>query len=284
MSESYKEKRKEFIEPIRFNNMSKDREFSKTLEVDNIRKGKVYKAKKSYRANSDEKQRKSARKKLAKSITRTMIGILAVGTIGVSAVKVKEYKEDKNAITLEQALENGKTLEDLSVSEETIKDMNYLEEKLNKENLTYEELIELAAKFPNLQKRIIKEKIGNEIDVPATDIVFVSPDKNPDDIINTGNEGESYTKRWSSDAIFGKKTVASDITKYRDEIIESQNMESSLKAGEVSMNEAKEFYQKAIDKIHQVVAWEISTDEKGNIKVDKIQTSELEKDDGFERE
>ena len=84
-----------------------------------------------------------------------------------------DYRDSKNTITLEQALDNGKTLDDLGIDEDIQYRIENIEEKLADENLKNEEIIELSSKIESLQMDVIKSKLSEVLNVSPSDIKLV---------------------------------------------------------------------------------------------------------------
>lgn len=268
---SYKEKRNEFLKSIQ-----------PKLQVIDVQRP-TYKASKDARAKSQEKQRRSTRKRLLKKV-----GALAAITatsivVGTSAVN-KVYEEQissKKQITLEDALKNGKTAEDLGIKEETIQEIHNLKSEIEDESLSYEEMLEIARKLPMIEKEVMKEKIAMAIGVEMHNIKFVAPTKDVP-VCSVAVKGKgNYSRKNAINQMTGK-TVSPDIIEYIEDIIEAQDMKDSLNAGTVGIKEAKEFYKSAIEKTKQVAAWEVNADEKENITVEKTKILDLEQDDELE--
>lgn len=281
---SFKEKRKSFFEEIKLKEEIKPKEEMEAkgeIQVININQ-KSLKAKKSARKNSKEEQRRATRTRFLKkvgAVTAIIATSAVLGAAGASKAYDK-YVDDRRAVTVEQALKQGKTPESLAISQDTIEDIENMNEILGK-GLTYEEMLEVSEKFPKIQKQMLKEKIAMAMEVEIEDITLRPPMEDIGTCVIIEGKG-CYEAKNPINQIQGR-SVSKDIINYIEEIIETQGMEDDFKANMVGMEEAKAFYQKAVKRMSQVAAWEIEADEKENIGVEKISQLELEMDDDEER-
>lgn len=268
-------------------------------------KKKEYKAKKSAKRGSNEKQRKETRKRLARKV-RT-IAAIAVSTISIGGVAggvmgeklYNELEERRDTVTLEQALEAGKKLEDFSLQEDDIKKLKDMNETIEKDDITYKELYEIAQEIPGLRQLFLKEKMVEAFKTPEDDNfdwkmnpagIGMPKQLIVDDIefeIDPSGKGiciEIQGKgTYRSEKVSDYKTFSSDIQEYIDEIKEEQEMREAMEGKNVTIEEAKEFYEKAIEKVNQQATWTIEITQEGNLEVEKMKQSELERDDEWER-
>lgn len=269
-------------------------------------KRKEYKAKKSARRESHEEQRREARKKLRKKV-RT-IAAIAVSTISISAGVVaggvlgeklyNELEESRNAVTLEQALQAGKKLEEFSLQEDYVKILQDMNQMIEKENITYEELFDIAEEIPGLKQLFLKEKMveafksleDNKIDrkmnpagigmpkyLIADNIEFQADDSGEGVCIYVPGKGT-----YRSEKVSDYKTFSPDIEEYIEEFREAQRMRKAMEEKSVPMEDAKEFYEKAIKKINQQATWKIEIEDERKLEVEKMKQLELEMDDELE--
>lgn len=272
--ESFKEKRKAFLEEVKREGEIQLIDITRKEEP---KKQQEYKAKKSARENSKEQKRKIARTRFFKKV-----GVITA-MIATSAVlgAIKTYGEhiaDKEPATLEQVLEKEKTGESLSISQETIEDIEDMNETLE-EDLDYKKMLKVAGKFPDIQMSVLKEKIAMEMGVKTKDITFKPPKDGYSVRVLIKGKGSYETKSPINQKIQGK-AISEDIANYIEEIIEAQGKEEALEANIISLEEAKAFYQKAFKRMNQVAVWKIQADEKENISVEEI--NQLELDNGWE--
>lgn len=296
---SYKEKRKNFIK-----NMEAKPEKRETQVKERTIKKRKYKTKKLARRRSKENQRREARKRLIKKVRNFSLIAVSTISIGIGVGKqigeklYHELEESRNVVTLEQALEAGKKLEDFSLQEDDIKKLQDMNETIEKEEITYEELFAIAQEIPGLKQLFLKEKMVEAFKTPEDDNfdwkmnpagIGMPKQLIVDDIefeIDPSGKGiciEIQGKgTYRSEKVSDYKTFSSDIQEYIDEIKEEQEMREAMEGKNVSIEDAKEFYEKAIKKINQQATWKIEMDEEGNLEVEKMKLSELEMDDELE--
>lgn len=296
---SYKEKRKNFIK-----NMEAKPEKRETQVKERTIKKRKYKTKKLAKRKSKENQRREARKRLIKKVRNFSFIAVSTISIGIGVGKqigeklYHELEESRNVVTLEQALEAGKKLEDFSLQEDDIEKLQDMNETIEKEEITYEELFAIAQEIPGLKQLFLKEKMVEAFKTPEDDNfdwkmnpagIGMPKQLIVDDIkfeIDPSGKGiciEIQGKgTYRSEKVSDYKTFSSDIQEYIDEIKEEQEMMEAMEGKNVSIEDAKEFYEKAIKKINQQATWKIEMDEEGNLEVEKMKLSELEMDDELE--
>ena len=239
---------------------------------------KKFIAKKSARKNSKEEQRKEIRKRIFKSagvLAAITVTSAILGAEGASKIYDK-YVEDRKSVTLEQALEKGKTAENLAISQEIIEKIEDMNETLGR-GLNYDEMLEVARKFPEIQKSMLKEKIAIAMGVEAKDITFIPPNEDIGVCVAIQGKG-CYEAKNPINQIQGR-SISKDIINYIEEIIEAQGIEDDFKVNRISMEDAKAFYEKATKRMNQVAVWDVVVDERENIGVEKISQLKLELDD-----
>lgn len=276
---SYQERRKQFGKAL---------EYEGEIQVPNIKRNEEriqqerYRTGKSTRKRVTKKQKRIAKAKLLRN------RILAVGLAGITVFggfkALDEYRDSKNTLTLEQALENGETLEKLGISEETAAEIGKLTKILDGD-LTNKKLIDIAEEIPDIQKRVIKEKIGDIIEIEkVSDITLIPAHKFDATRISIEGQG-AYEKQGFINTILGEKTISGDIAKYIDRIGNAQGKRDEILEGNINKKEDIKYYRNAIKEISKFAAGEIEIDEKGNISIEKTRVSELEKakekDEGF---
>jgi hypothetical protein len=278
---SYKEKRRAFLitlkEEIEPNQEAKPKGEIQIIDINR----KKFTAKKSARKNSKEEQRKEIRKRIFKSagvLAAITVTSAILGAEGASKIYDK-YVEDRKSVTLEQALEKGKTAENLAISQEIIEKIEDMNETLGR-GLNYDEMLEVARKFPEIQKSMLKEKIAIAMGVEAKDITFIPPNEDIGVCVAIQGKG-CYEAKNPINQIQGR-SISKDIINYIEEIIEAQGIEDDFKVNRISMEDAKAFYEKATKRMNQVAVWDVVVDERENIGVEKISQLELELDDEWE--
>ena len=296
---SYKEKRINFIK-----NMEAKPEKRETQVKERTIKKRKYKTKKLARRRSKENQRREARKRLIKKVRNFSLIAVSTISIGIGVGKqigeklYHELEESRNVVTLEQALEAGKKLEDFSLQEDDIKKLQDMNETIEKEEITYEELFAIAQEILGLKQLFLKEKMVEAFKTPEDDNfdwkmnpagIGMPKQLIVDDIefeIDPSGKGICIDIQgkgtYRSEKVSDYKTFSSDIQEYIDEIKEEQEMREAMEGKNVSIEDAKEFYEKAIKKINQQATWKIEMDEEGNLEVEKMKLSELEMDDELE--
>ena len=275
-----------------------------TKKQENREKQKKYVAKEPAKRKSKENQRREARKRLIKKVRNFSFIAVSTISIGIGVGKqigeklYHELEESRNVVTLEQALEAGKKLEDFSLQEDDIEKLQDMNETIEKEEITYEELFAIAQEIPGLKQLFLKEKMVEAFKTPEDDNfdwkmnpagIGMPKQLIVDDIkfeIDPSGKGiciEIQGKgTYRSEKVSDYKTFSSDIQEYIDEIKEEQEMMEAMEGKNVSIEDAKEFYEKAIKKINQQATWKIEMDEEGNLEVEKMKLSELEMDDELE--
>ena len=141
----------------------KRNEFEGEIKVPDIKRNELPCER--YKIRKIERQ-KQIRKRLG---IAALAGLLAFGSLRA----YMDYRDSKNTITLEQALDNGKTLDDLGIDEDIQYRIENIEEKLADENLKNEEIIELSSKIESLQMDVIKSKLSEVLNVSPSDIKLV---------------------------------------------------------------------------------------------------------------
>lgn len=310
--ESFKKKRKDFLKRvdqkgeveligIQRENASK---LERRVERYEPKETKQYKAKSSERKKSTEEKRRETRIKLWKKVKKTTaiaVLTLSTGIAGGSIIGSKLYhkvENNRNVVTLEQALKGGKTSEDLSIKESYLKLLQEMEQTIENENMTYEELLEVAEELPGLKQIILKEKIAKAFRTPEYDENDWKMNPSGKGISKQVQEEDINFKAdvdkkgicidiqgkgtYRNEKVSDYQTFSSDIQEYIDEVKEAQRMRVDMERRDVSIEDAKEFYKKAIKKINQQATWKIQMDEEGNLEVGKMRQSELQIDDGWE--
>lgn len=272
---SYKERRKQFTKTMEYNG---------EIQVPNIRREKEIQPER-YRTRKKmtQKQKKLAKAKVWRN---RALAVGLAGTIAFGGVKAwNNYKDGKNTLSLEQALENGETLEKLGISEEIATEIGELTTMLEGD-LTNEELIDIAEGIPDIQMEVIKEKMANIIEVENLNDINLIP-TNKDDTAKMYIEGQGmYEREGIINSIMGSKTISVDIADYIDRIAEAQGKAVKMQKGDIDRKQDIKYYKNAIEEISKFAAGEIETDKKGNISIEKTRVSELEKakekEEGFE--
>lgn len=277
---SYKERRKQFAKTMGYEG---------EIQVPNIRRDKEdqkqqerYRAKKINRKSLTKKQKRRAKAKLLRNraIATGLAGIMIFGGFN----GLHEYRDSKNTLTLEQALENGETLENLGINEKIATEIDELTTKLEGD-LTREELIDIAEEIPEIQMEVIKTKIADKIEVESLQDIKLTPTTG---ILNTRMDIEGkggYEADKIMHTVLGEKTISSDIAEYIDRIGNAQGKRDKILNGNMDKAKDIKYYRKAIKETSKFAAGEIEIDEKGNISIEKTRVSELEKakekDEGF---
>lgn len=313
---SYQERRKEFAKGVAYDgeikvpNIQRTKEekarlyeMHKKIEQEERIKQERYRAQKSYRQKMIKRKRTLA--KLARRVTTVgLAGLVAFG--GFKACQ--EYRDSKNTITLEQALENGETLESLGLDEtmaigvengETIRigidaELERLNEKLNR-NLTYQELAELTEEIIKLQKVVGKSKLKNALNIdnikdielrPAIEGTFINVDDahyEESGIINMFDLVGADNAIPYVNAALDNKTISSEIASYIHEIDTMQEVEANMKEGDISKSRATKACKTALEETSKFAAAKMEIDEKEDhqgthISIQKTRVSELEKE------
>ena len=276
---SYQERRKKFAKTVAY-----DGEIqvpNKRREEERIQPER-YRTRKSNREKLTQKQKRLAKAKLWRN---RALAVGLAGTIVFGGFKAwNEYRDSKNTLTLEQALEHGKTLEKLGINEEIATEIGEYTTKLEGD-LTNKELIDIAEEIPDIQMKVIKTKMANKIeDVNLSDIDLIPADRF--DTAKMYIEGQGvYEREGIINSIIGDKMISVDIADYIDRIDGAQEKERKMKKGDINREQDIKYYRKAIKEISKFAAGEIEIDKKGNISIEKTRVSELEKakekDEGF---
>lgn len=239
-----------------------------------------YKSKKSNRQKLIKKQKRQAIKKLKnKVIAYGLIGIMAFG--GFKAYN--EYKDSKNTLTLEQALENGENLENLRINQEIANKIEELNTAINGD-LTNEEIIKLAPEITNLQFEVAKTKVADTFNVDIDDVKLYSAAKGEDEKACICIEGKRYYEETLSNKVFGVKTVSSDMADYVDAIAKMQEIEKQVLTGNINRDNLIEIYKETIEETSKFAAGKMEKDKNGNLIIEKTRVSELEEAKAKEKE
>lgn len=277
---SYKERRKQFAKTMGYEG---------EIQVPNIRRDKEdqkqqerYRAKKINRKSLTKKQKMIAKAKLLRNraLAAGLAGIMIFG--GFNALH--EYRDSKNTLTLEQALENGETLEKLGINEKIATEIDELTTKLEGD-LTREELIDIAEEIPEIQMEVIKTKIADKIEVESLQDIKLTPTTETTDTRISVEEKGGYERNNIINVILGEKTISGDIADYIDRIGNAQGKRDEILNGDIDKEKDIKYYRNAIKETSKFAAGEIKIDEKGNISIEKTRVSKLEKakekDEGF---
>ncbi len=288
---SYKDKRNEFTKTlkcegeIKVPNIEKNPErikFEQERAEQQKHKEIRYQCKKLNRGLLEDKKTREAKRKFAREIkTMAAISLTSIAAILGASCTYNNYAKEKNAITIEQVLENDKKLEEIGVNEDTIKDIIEMKEIFEKEEITDEDVIHLANNLPELQEDVLKQKIANAVGTKVTDVILNPFDGNRETHVTIDKKG-SYERDNMVNQLMGN-TVSPDIIDYIDEIAKTENMSKKVKNGEISKEQAERFYKKAVDKICKVATWEVQADKKGNLIVEKNLEKKQEQEEEIER-
>lgn len=268
---SYKERKEKFQKSMKVNTENR-------IQVPNISRssqGERYKAKKTYRKTSTKEKRKESKKKLIEKVGKKIFIAGLAGLLVFGGVKAyNEYRDSKNTLTLEQALENGETLQSLGINKEIEEELNELSVALE-EDLTNEELIKLATKITGLQLDVAKTKIADTLEVEEYEIKLNA--SKGEDGANVYVDGKgTYIKDTPINNILGEKTISKEIEDYIDEIVKMQGIENDILKGDINREELVKAYEKAIEETSKFAAGELKQDKDGNLVLNKTRVSELE--------
>ena len=226
---------------------------------------------------------KRANKKPKRKLKKLLKRGLAIGTaclIAFGGYKAySEYKDSQNTLTLEQALENGETLDKLGIDRPIEEKLSKLEE-IMQSDLTNQELIELSDEMVDLQFDTIKTKLSNTLGIEEKDIKLY-PREDENEGARVDIKGNIYTEKG---IIEFENTISSDIANYIDEIGNMQTLQTKLEGGNFDRSDVIKAYTSVLKETSKFAAAEMKVDEKGNITLDKIRVSSLEKDKGQERD
>lgn len=301
---SYKDRRREFVKPIQYeiqvpNIKRKDQEMSRGKMQSTPERYTVKKVEKEKVKNRTKQQRKEAKRKVMRN---RAIAVALAGLVSFGGIKVyQNYKDSKNTITLEQALENGETIESLGLDEKVSitlkqdsKDDEIVEigvdtelERLNKkmqQNLTYQELTELVKELVEFQRIVAKSKVKDVLNRDSITGISLHPaegDRGAYIITPVGNYESSFISK-----ISGEETISSEIANYINAIGRMQDIQKDMENGNISKSKVMEVYKDALEETSKFAAGKMELDEKGDIIMEKTKVSELEKaekaDEGFE--
>ena len=226
---------------------------------------------------------KKANKKPKRKSNKLIGGILIAGTVGVIAFggyrAYSEYKDSQNTLTLEQALENGETLNKLGIDKSIEEKLSELEERMQ-DDLSNQELIELSEDILDLQFDTVKTKLANTIEIEEGDI-RVYPRKDENEGARVDTKEHVYTEK---ELLKFEDTVSADIAKYINGIGNMQFLQEELIKGDFDRSDVIKDYKSALKETSKFAAAKMKVDDKGNITMEKVRVSSLEKDKGQERE
>ncbi len=207
---------------------------------------------------------------------RRRIGIAALsGLIAFGSLRTyMEYRDSKNTLTLEQALENGHTLDDLGINKDIKDRIENIEDMLADENIKNEELIELSSKIEAVQMDVIKNKLSEVLNIAPSDIRLIPTDEDKRAYIDVKNIG--IFERDSALDVFGKqKTISDDISNFIDEIADMQRTKDIIQNEDIDRKDIIKTYKKAIKETSKFAAGHMYGFDKINMKT--IRVSEMEK-------
>lgn len=231
--------------------------------------------------NRPKKHKKSYSGKIA------IAGMVAAAIAGIAGYAIGTTNS-KESITSSQAVYTlGETPDSMGINDEMFnKIQNIKNKKDDFSNLDNSDLIKLAPELYSLSIEVIQNKLSQLLKVNADNI---KPD------IENGEEG---TKRQSVNVYNNgtkQKYYNRELGRTRntlpDEISELINKSDDLKNTMFDPNVNKDkilnLYNDTIDKIDRFVAMKLQKDENGNIIVDRINTTDIEKiaeEKGFTQE
>lgn len=242
-----------------------------------MQKGKkeIYRGKKEQRRRA-QKNRNERKKTLARSAAI----VLATGLIAFGGYKYyQDYQKENNAITLEQALDNGESLNSLKIDSSIETQLESIKEELSSNDITDQELINISTKINELQFDTLKTKLAKTLNVNEEDVKLYTKSVSKE----TGETyqsvevqgGETYSKK---DIFNRSNTISDDIATYIQNIGEMQTLMGKMQTGDIDRNSVMKEYKKTIREIDTMAASKMSIDGKGNIRVDKTNKKDLEKD------
>ena len=240
------------------------------------RNKEVYKGKKEDRRRIQKKSKKNRKKILAKRIaTIGLAGLIAFGGYNY----YKDYQQENNSITLEQALDNGETLDSLKIDSSIEEQLEDIKEKLSNPDISNQELIQLSTRINELQFDTLKTKLAKTLSVDESDIKLytglVSKESGETYQSVEVKGGEIYSKK---DLFTRKNTISNDIAEYIESIGNMQTAMGKMQTGDINRNNIMKEYKKIIREIDTMSAAKMSIDSKGNIRVDKINKKDLAKE------
>lgn len=233
--------------------------------------------------NRPQKQKKSYTGKIA------IAGMLAAAIAGIAGYVIGTTNSNKSITSTQAVYTLGETPDSLGINDKMFNRIQNMENTLKSEdlsNLDNSDLIKLAPELYSLSIEVIQNKLSHLLEVDADDI---KPD------IENGEEG---TKRKSVNVYkkgIKQKYYNRELGRTRntipDEISELINKSYDLKNimfdSNVNRDRILNLYNDTIDKIDRFVAMKLQKDEKGNIIVDRINTTDIEKiaeEKGFTQE
>lgn len=269
---NFEERRKKFVEQNR-----------EGIDIPNFmnnngtnRNKEVYKGKKENRRRVQTKNKKNRKRILAKRLaTIGLVGLIAFGGYNY----YKDYQQENNSITLEQALENGETLESLKIDSSIENQLDSIKNELSKNDMTNKELVGLSTRINELQFDTLKTKLSKTLGVSEEDIKLYTK-------IVSSQSGETYQsvevegrETYSKKELFkNNNTISDDIATYIENIGEMQALMGKMQTGDIDRNSMMKRYRETIKEIDTMAAAEMSIDSKGNISVEKINKKDLAKE------
>ena len=230
-----------------------------------------------YKANFNSK--KAAQRELTPKQKR-IIRDVAIGTAAGlmlfgSVAKYIDYKDSKNTITLEQALDSGKTLNSLGLDEELRARLQKLENNAN-EKLTNTDMIEMASSIVRVQQDVVKSKLADVLNVEEATIQLMPPIDGESAYILVDGQG-MYERASLFSGIMGEKTISGDISEFIETIVDMQGLEDEVQTQDLDREKIIKEYQKNIKETSKFAAGEMSLTKNGSVKMDKTRVSELKK-------
>lgn len=272
--EDYKNKNKQFRESYAVDT-DKLEIPSFLQEANRQRQRQVQHAPRQERYTAPKGTRKRAQnnaKKKSKTIKNRIIGIGLAALVAFGGYTAcSEYRDSKNTLTIEQALENGETLESLGINKEIEEEIYELQE-IMEGDLNNQELIELAPQIYDLELKTAKTKLRDVLGLEEGASMKLKARR--------GEEGArvdtDYGFYIEKELLNFENTISSDIASYIEEIGKIQTIKDEVQKGDFDRSDLIKDYKSALEKTSKFAAGEMTIDDKGNIDIEKTRVSELE--------
>lgn len=221
---------------------------------------------------STKQSGKLSKKRRKAKLRKTFRNLLAAGLVAVTAYGANEYYI--KPVTLEEALDAGKSLKDLGLNEDIVNELKQIQSTLAiKDELSKEEIKELGKDLENIELEVVKEKVGKALDTDS----FITT--TPRDVNFLESTISFYDEKSDKDRVLVEgKDYESIIGSQIERIASLQIANDAYYTGGNSREDILKIYEKSLEEVSRFASSEITENEKGKLKVDKITRASLEKE------
>lgn len=209
------------------------------------------------------------------------VAVTAAAAIGV-VTGINAYN-DSQTITVPQAISMGETADSLGLNDNILAKMQYIDESLNNENIKNEDIIKLIPQVKNVAYDVLASKLANTLGVNMDSVKFGS------ESIQEG-QTRQYVKVYNR--LFDQKYTSMDIPFLYKEHTISQDIANQIKNnedlndlisevqnGNLNRNNIINRLKEINEATSKFAAGKMYIDKNGNITLDKIKLSDLDKNE-----